>query len=267
MVWYYGKDGKQIGPLDDDEIRAAIAEGEIEPADLVWNEEMGSSWRRADAVPGLMPPPPSAEPAASATPPPLPVQSLGSVSCTSPVSVAWRRMVEMLFRPFSMAKWFGLGVTAWLAALGEGGGGGFNLGGGQWAGGGRKDLKLPDGGDITQAVEAVRQFLARNGSVIALAAAVGAVVALGVGLALLWVRCRGKFVFLDNVLNDRREVGEPWHAFAQHGNSLFRWNVVYGIVCLLALLPAGCLAIVGAVLPVFRTGKLAAASLPSLWGV
>ena len=44
------------------------------------------------------------------------------LSVTDPVGRAWDRMAEVLFRPFDIGKWFGLGFCVFLANLGRGGG-------------------------------------------------------------------------------------------------------------------------------------------------
>jgi hypothetical protein len=46
----------------------------------------------------------------------------------------------------------------------------------------------------------------------------------------LWLRCRGKFIFLDNVFHDRAEIAEPWRNYKEQGNSLFLWMIGYGLV-------------------------------------
>ena len=51
------------------------------------------------------------------------------ISVVEPVSPALERVKQMLFKPFDLAKWITIGFCAWLAGLGEsGGGGGFNYG-------------------------------------------------------------------------------------------------------------------------------------------
>lgn len=40
MQWYYSKNGVQLGPVSDSEIRAKFASGEILATDLVWREGM-----------------------------------------------------------------------------------------------------------------------------------------------------------------------------------------------------------------------------------
>jgi len=38
--WYYGKEGKQYGPIDEGALRARIAAGEVSGSDLIWTEGM-----------------------------------------------------------------------------------------------------------------------------------------------------------------------------------------------------------------------------------
>lgn len=46
-----------------------------------------------------------------------------SVSVTVPLSQALDHVKHVLFQPFDLGKWFVIGFCAWLAFLGEGGGG------------------------------------------------------------------------------------------------------------------------------------------------
>ncbi|MES2439429.1 MAG: CD225/dispanin family protein [Verrucomicrobiota bacterium] len=52
MQWYYSKNGTQLGPVAEGELRAKLASGEISPADLVWKEGM-SDWLPSARVPEL----------------------------------------------------------------------------------------------------------------------------------------------------------------------------------------------------------------------
>ena len=50
--WYYGENGSQVGPLDENAIRAAIGEGRVNQQTLVWREGM-ASWLPLSGVPEL----------------------------------------------------------------------------------------------------------------------------------------------------------------------------------------------------------------------
>ena len=49
-LWYYGNDGGQSGPVEDDEMRAMLAAGSINRSTLVWTDGM-DEWRRLGEVP------------------------------------------------------------------------------------------------------------------------------------------------------------------------------------------------------------------------
>lgn len=68
--WYYGKDGKRLGPLSSNQLKDLAASGTIRPTDLVWKQGM-SGWVEAHKVQGLFPAGASAavnHPAAAQTP-------------------------------------------------------------------------------------------------------------------------------------------------------------------------------------------------------
>lgn len=162
----------------------------------------------------------------------------------APISRAWERMVNILFRPFDLVKWLAIGFTAWLATLLEGG----SARGGGGSGGGDSF----DSETIRQSAEgiwdSVGSFFESVGTIVMvfmLAAVILGIIALLV--ALTWLSCRGKFMFLDNVLANRAEIAEPWTRFGRQGNSLFAWTILFGIgavILILAVVGIGVLAIV-----------------------
>ncbi len=134
-----------------------------------------------------------------------------ALSVTDPVSAALDRTKRILFKPFDIRKWFVLGFCAFLAYLGEAGGGGPPGGGGGGGGGG------PSGAEVGDWIKA------NIGVVIAVGLIVLTVVIV-IGLLVLWVRSRGKFMFIDGVVHNRGAVVAPWKAFRLHGNSLFLFS-------------------------------------------
>ena len=83
-------------------------------------------------------------------------------------------------------------------------------------------------------------------------------------MVMLWLRSRGKFMFLDNVVGNRAEIAEPWRVFAQHGNSLFRWHVLYSLICLLTAVLILALAFLTGLLPCLRARTLLPSAVPGL---
>jgi hypothetical protein len=137
-------------------------------------------------------------------------------SVVEPVSRAMDRTARILFQPFDLRKWFVLGFCAWLAYLGENAGGGGNVGN-----------RFRDHGEDFQDVvwsawEWVRDHL---GLVLVLA-----ILLFALGILILWISSRGKFLFVDGVIRDRAAVAEPWREFAPLGNSLFWMRLAVSVL-------------------------------------
>ena len=186
--------------------------------------------------------------------------TMDRVAYIEPLERGFRHMVELLFRPFDLGKWFVIGFSAWLSQfLGcSGGGSGVNFG---WppsgSSGGTRDreaVALRDlwegqaavGLDPQRFFSRVRDLLEEPASFALLGCGIGLAVTLflaliAVILALLWVGSRGKFIFLDNVVHGRAEIREPWTRSRAEGNSLFAWYLgfffVSAILILLANIP------------------------------
>jgi hypothetical protein len=147
------------------------------------------------------------------------------VSVIDPISPAIERAKTILFRPFDLSKWFTIGFCAWLAYLGCGGGGGGN-GGVQWKGPHEQQAK------ITEGINTAKEFILDNLHWIIPVAVIVVIVMIGIGLLIAWLNSRGRFMFLHCVAENKSEVKVPWHKFRKHGNSLFLFRVVLGIISL-----------------------------------
>ncbi|MDH3522777.1 MAG: hypothetical protein OES32_04260 [Acidobacteriota bacterium] len=147
------------------------------------------------------------------------------MSLTAPLARGWDRMVQMLFRPFDLAKWLVVGFAAWLAGLADGGNYGGSYGPGSDGDAGMSREK------IVEDARAGWEWLLAHELVAGLIAA-GCLLLLVLVLVVLWVSSRGKFVFLDNVVHDRAEIAAPWTRFRRLGNSLFFFRLVAGLVCI-----------------------------------
>ncbi|MDF1859691.1 MAG: hypothetical protein P1U87_05715 [Verrucomicrobiales bacterium] len=167
-----------------------------------------------------------------------------------PTSRAWARMKQILFQPFDAGKWFVLGFTAWLATLFEGGGSSGGGGGGSDSedsdsGTGTSETSEADDGGIglskedfdpeevkevvSEGIQTAMQWLQENPGIAILIGGLILLVFLFF-TALFWFRCRGKFMFLDNVVHNRALVAFPWKEYSREGNSLFWWGISFGIV-------------------------------------
>jgi hypothetical protein len=146
-----------------------------------------------------------------------------TIHYVAPLQRGWERMRGILLQRFDLATWLVLGFTAWLAFLGEGGGGVmFNLG------------DNDNRGEVVEAVTGAWDSLAAHAFLLPLA-----VVAMLLGVALVvavtWLSSRGKLIFLDNVVHGRALVALPWQRFKRLGDSLFLWRLGFGLVCVVVV--------------------------------
>lgn len=166
--------------------------------------------------------------------------SQNPIRLTVPTSRAWARMKNILFNPFDIGKWFVLGFTAWLATLFEGIGSG-GSGGGDYSntGSGNEEAQGVEGSGTEFKLEEVKgaieetyrntlDWIQEHPEIMMI---IGGLVLFVVVLliVLAWVSCRGKFMFLDNVVRNRALVSQPWSEFKRQGNSLFWWKFGFGL--------------------------------------
>lgn len=142
------------------------------------------------------------------------------ISLTVPLQRAWARMERMLFRPFRLRTWFVLGFAAFLSEFLSGGTAnhyGWHGRGEHWS--------------HAAFAERVHDFFSEPAMIVL--ALVAAAVAVIVAIALQWVSCRGRFVFLDDVVHERPAIVDPWHKYARLGDSLFIWTLLFWLVVIM----------------------------------
>jgi hypothetical protein len=159
------------------------------------------------------------------------------INVVEPISPALERVKRVLFQPFDLGKWFVIGFCAWLAFLGEGGGFNFHVPGG---GGGHGC----GGENLRHEFEHAKDYVLSNLDWIIPLAAFLVVIGLGLGLLILWLNSRGKFMFLHCVALDKAEVSKPWSQFTHEGNSLFLFRLGLGLIGWVLTLPLVVLIIV-----------------------
>ena len=154
------------------------------------------------------------------------------VSVIDPISPAIDRVKLMLFSPFDLNKWLVIGFCAWLAFLGAGGGGGGGGGGPQYNvhGGGHEHRE-----QIKRELERTGEYVSQNLYWIAPVAVTIVVLIIAIGLLVAWLNSRGRFMFLHCVATNRAEVKVPWGKFRRHGNSLFLFRIVLGLIGLFVI--------------------------------
>ena len=157
------------------------------------------------------------------------------ISVTEPVSPALERVKTMLFQPFDLGKWFTIGFCAWLAFLGEGGGGGgFNT---AFNNKFNADNGGPAGDSLRHAYHQARDYVVNNLDWIIPSAAGAMILLLALWLVILWLSSRGRFMFLHCVALDKAEVAGPWSKFEREANSLFWFRLVMSLIGLVLMLP------------------------------
>jgi len=144
------------------------------------------------------------------------------ISVIDPIGPAIERVQLILFKPFVLSKWFIIGFCAWLAILGEGGGGGG--GGKEW-----KENRFDPG------FHALRESIVANLAIIIFVAAIVIPLLIILMLVFCWLRSRGQFMFVHCIAGNKAEIAVPWNKFSHHGNSLFLFRIVYGIIFCFAI--------------------------------
>jgi hypothetical protein len=153
------------------------------------------------------------------------------ISVVEPVLPALKRVKQMLFKPFDLAKWITIGFCAWLAGLGESGGGSYSYGNHYDNNSGRPAEQF------RHFYNAASDFVMANLGWIIPLAVLAVLLVVALWLLVLWLSSRGKFMFLHCVALDKAEVAEPWMKFADAANSLFRFRIGLGLIGMVLTLP------------------------------
>ncbi|MCK4983860.1 MAG: hypothetical protein KAS17_13105 [Victivallaceae bacterium] len=172
-----------------------------------------------------------------------------NIKCFDAFKRAFRRMTGMLFYPFAVSIWFVLGFSAWLAII-------FNSQGGSGAGG-TFYFKFSNSGNLPYIISRGGSFLKDVflGDVffvgkicnyfkieqsvfwwLVFGTAASVLIMIVINLILVWVSSRFKFIFIDNIANNRAEIAKPWEQFKRCGNSAFWWLFGFILVSVLFML-------------------------------
>jgi len=148
-----------------------------------------------------------------------------------PVQDAIQRTKGMLFRPFSLGRWFTLGFVAWLIHLGQSVGS---------AAGTDPDLhtsvKTGDWQGACAHISDSAMDLVPVGLALALIMTL-LIVGLIVAIALLWMGCRARFVWLENLTAGDHVVGRHWTSHAHLADSFFLWRLGYYLLAIVLVAP------------------------------
>ena len=156
---------------------------------------------------------------------------------------AWERMQVILFRPFDIGKWFAIGLSAFLAGLIQGGNGLNSMPN-------TNDFKTithpttvhaqttpPSVHDMISKMLAPFSSTHLSMSVFVVAFIVGLIVGFGILILFAWLGSRGQFMFLDNIVRNRGEIGWPWSHYARQANSYMIFYLLVVFASCLVILP------------------------------
>lgn len=139
---------------------------------------------------------------------------------------ALERTKTLLFRPFSLEKWFIIGFCAWLAGLAQEG-----------VRGGYYNVNNKEVFNKSQIPAQTVDFLKTNIIFIACAAAAAVILFVAIVLILLWLSSRGKFMFLDCLAKNKAHIKEPWKTFKKQANSLLGLRLLIIAAAFLCITP------------------------------
>ena len=155
------------------------------------------------------------------------------ISVTEPLGAAYARMKLVLFQPFDAGKWLVIGFCAWLAQLGEaGGGGGYGYNNRTFA---DKDAHPLE--QIRHACSLVHDYVLLNLAWLLPVVAFAALLLLALGVLFVWLSSRGQFMFLHCLAENRAEIVGPWDKHGRAANRLFLFRLVLWLAGMILILP------------------------------
>ncbi len=161
---------------------------------------------------------------------------------------AFQYMQTLLFKPFDMRKWMGLGFVLMLGGAGAG------LGLPGNANDVMRDEPMPE-------MAQVMAWMSQNIGWIVF----GGLVLIGLVLLAVWISCVMQLVYIDQISRNHGAVKEPYARLKPLGTSWFLWTVGFG----LAITAAGIVLVVLPVAGVFAadTGESVLKGLVIAWSV
>lgn len=140
----------------------------------------------------------------------------------APFGEAFETTASILTRPFDLGKWFVIGFAAWLATMFGGFSfnfrSGYNKGDWNWTANTSGNLSLEGMPHWVIPLLVFAVFLG-----------------LGLGLLLLWLNSRGRFMFTDCIVRNRGAIAEPWREYRPEGSSYFYLQLVIMIGSILVI--------------------------------
>jgi len=249
--WYYCIKGERYGPLSFDELKALVESKSLSKHDLVWCCDFGSDWRKVEQIPELG----LSEVEYVSNPPPLKRKEIVvefepafnhesfRPSVLKAVSMAWQRMTNLLFRPFDIARWCGIGFCAWLAALGNrkiSNVQGWN----NLIASYNKLINETEGSNLIANIKpeidkGLSEIAGKIESSVVTPESITVIIILSVLLALafnmviIYFKSRGDFMVVYRWYNPNDNLGQSWSASCINSMKLFKWRVSIMLIVML----------------------------------
>ena len=159
------------------------------------------------------------------------------IGISNPLEKAFDRVIEYCFQPFDFTKWMVMGFVAWIISMGEEGfGNGINLFTNDYS----KITSKLIFGQTKKAANEIKNFIhdTFTTEVIVTTVLISIVVILifiTIWLLVAWLKAKFQFIFLDNIICNRAEIKRPWTEFDPQGTSLFKWNIIFGVISTIIL--------------------------------
>ena len=133
------------------------------------------------------------------------------------ITPAMNHTERVLFKPFALRKWLGLGLVSMLAG-GSGGGGSSNY-------------RAPNSHGMDPIGRAVGEWVVMHLALII----AGVVLLFLVSLAFAWLGSVFRFVYLNQITRDPYAIRAPFGRFIGLGTSYFLWTLAFGLAMLVVL--------------------------------
>lgn len=158
-----------------------------------------------------------------------------NIEIFKPFGEAFELMKRILFQPFDLKKWLVIGFAAWLANLGAGGGGNFNI----------PDSESKEAHKLNEAIGQIPQPMLITGICVLVCIVVVVIIVFA------WLRARGRFIFVDCIVRNRAAIVEPWKEFRVQANSFFLFSLLMMLAFIVVIVIAG----LGLIVPFISWGN------------
>lgn len=151
------------------------------------------------------------------------------LSAVDAINPAFKRLMDMLFRPFRLKTWLRIGFIGWLAAGGTASTANFNFG---------LPPSFPSGGQGTSGVDpgkALADFIRSLHLTehIPLIVAIVTLIALMITtflLVFLYLFCRFRFILFDSVLRSDPDIERGWYGYGRPAHRYLRFWILYTLI-------------------------------------